>query len=628
MVVRANISAINTNRQLGLVNASLGKSTEKLSSGYRINRSADDAAGLAISEKMRRQIRGLTQATYNAQDGVSFCQIADGALNEVHAILKRCEELTIQAANGTNTQTDRAYIQAELDQLSSEIDRVHTTSTFNERNVFTDGGLTPSMASISPSDSPQTDIANYIVEWSLVDKDGNLATPQEIKATGIVGNYAGSDFAQFIIEAASNAVGKIQNAYPQLMSAASSPGIKIGLNIDTIDGVGGVLATARLELGSSESSTVMSYTLNIDTSDYNPSTFGSMTDAKKADLAATVAHEMTHLVMYDTLSNNMLGDFPGWFVEGMAQTSSGDNGWVTLRNPASINDAISTQSFMYNIYANPYGVGYVATMALGHIVSNQATVSSDSIKSGLDTLLSTMAKEKLTFDQAINKLTPYSSESDYYNKYQHADSTLLQITREILLARGTNGAGSLLAPSLSTTEADAFVPSSLNPTGTNYTVDDSNTKFSAAFGTGYTFPQPGSSSGSDTGFFLHVGSESDQTIRVKQFNMSASSIFDRRKLDVTTSEKTAITLSAIKVADENVSAVRSYYGSMQNRLEHTINNLNNVVENTTSAESLIRDTDMANEMVKFSKNQILSQAGMAMLAQTNQHNQGVLQLLS
>ena len=136
MVVQHNLTAMNSNRMLGVTTASQAKSTEKLSSGYKINRAADDAAGLSISEKMRRQIRGLTQATANAQDGISAVQTAEGALGEVHDMLQRMNELAIKAGNETLQSTDRKYIQQELEQLKEEIDRVHTTTTFNEQNLL------------------------------------------------------------------------------------------------------------------------------------------------------------------------------------------------------------------------------------------------------------------------------------------------------------------------------------------------------------------------------------------------------------------------------------------------------------------------------------------------------------
>jgi flagellin len=136
MVVQHNLTAMNSNRMLGITTSVQAKSTEKLSSGYKINRAADDAAGLAISEKMRRQIRGLTQASTNAQDGISCVQTAEGALAEVHDMLQRMNELAVQAANGTQTSTDRSYINSEIQALTSEIDRVASTTTFNEQNLL------------------------------------------------------------------------------------------------------------------------------------------------------------------------------------------------------------------------------------------------------------------------------------------------------------------------------------------------------------------------------------------------------------------------------------------------------------------------------------------------------------
>jgi flagellin len=141
MVVQHNLSAMNTSRQLNLVTSDLSKSTEKLSSGYRINRAGDDAAGLSISEKMRSQIRGLNKASSNAEDGISLIQVAEGALNESHSILQRMNELATQAANDTNTDTDRQSIQAEMDQLASELNRISSTTQFNTQNLI-DGSFT------------------------------------------------------------------------------------------------------------------------------------------------------------------------------------------------------------------------------------------------------------------------------------------------------------------------------------------------------------------------------------------------------------------------------------------------------------------------------------------------------
>ena len=165
MVVQHNLTAMNSNRMLGLTTNSQAKATEKLASGYKINRAADDAAGLAISEKMRRQIRGLTQASANAQDGISCVQTAEGALNEVHDMLQRMNELAVKAANGTNQSEDDAYIQKEIKQLISEIDRVSTTSTFNERKLL-DGSFSGITLQVGAENSADNTITMNISKMS------------------------------------------------------------------------------------------------------------------------------------------------------------------------------------------------------------------------------------------------------------------------------------------------------------------------------------------------------------------------------------------------------------------------------------------------------------------------------
>ena len=162
MVIQHNLGALNAFRQYGMVKLDNDKSVEKLSSGYRINRAGDDAAGLTISESMRYMIRGLNKASRNAQDGVSFIQVADGALGEVHSILDRCKELTTQAANDTNTDSDRDAIQKELDALYTEIDRISKETKFNTMDVFSTQGLKPDNAMpVNSSDST----AGIQIEW-------------------------------------------------------------------------------------------------------------------------------------------------------------------------------------------------------------------------------------------------------------------------------------------------------------------------------------------------------------------------------------------------------------------------------------------------------------------------------
>ena len=211
MVVQHNLQAANTNRQLGITTSAQAKSTEKLSSGYKINRAADDAAGLSISEKMRSQIRGLNKASSNAQDGVSLVQTAEGALNETHSILQRMNELATQAANGTNTSVDRSAIRAELDQLTSEINRIQSTTQFNTMNLLdgTFSGATKQMKLQVGALSGQS--INFSIANMCASKIG-LMTALSVSTFSKAGSYMKA--VQDAIEVVSkqrSAMGAIQN---------------------------------------------------------------------------------------------------------------------------------------------------------------------------------------------------------------------------------------------------------------------------------------------------------------------------------------------------------------------------------------------------------------------------------
>ena len=410
MVVQHNLTAMNSNRMLGITTKSQAKSTEKLSSGYKINRAADDAAGLSISEKMRKQIRGLTQASSNAQDGISAVQTAEGALNEVQDMLQRMNELAVKAANGTQAENDRSYIQNEIDQLVTEIDRVSTTTKFNE---------------------------SYLLKG--VNQDGTAAKLTYKTANG---------------------------------------------NITDIDETTGKKEYA---LGNAADKTVADHgTYKVATVEVLGKTYGLVTDIKD-----------------DKAGGNTLS-------EKEALDAAKANGGAT-------DGAFATQ-----------------------------------------------------------------------------DELIAQIKKDLNEA----GAGDIKSISVDkdgkvTVEAFADLNASLN-------------------------------------FSLHVGADStaDNKIDVDISMMSARGL-GVNGIQVSGNDDTNATaaIDTISAAIQKVSTQRSALGAVQNRLEHTINNLDNVVENTTSAESAIRDTDMATEMVKYSNNNILSQAGQAMLAQSNQSNQGVLSLL-
>ncbi len=631
MVVAHNLFASNANRNLGVSTGTIKKHTEKLSSGYKINRAADDAAGLTISEKMRSQIRGLTQASANAQDGISFVQTADGTLDEVSAMLKRSKELAVKASTETLTDADRAAIQSEIKSICDEIDRVQESSTFNDFRVFSEAGYPPSEADVVNGIGPANDQMQtpVTVTLAMIDAGGNQVGTTTGLTRGTVNSFSPQEqvLADFVKGAVSSAVGKLQSAYPHLMTAASTGGVEIGLELGNIDGVGTTLAYVRVGRMTSGTSTTITYTLRVDTSDYDPN---NLTDAKKSDLAATIAHEMTHAIMFDTMPGGMFGSLPPWFVEGTAQTSSGDGGWVR-RNPSE-EDLLKQ---IKDLYENEYGAGYLAAMYLGHLAgggdATGSSINPVTIKAGLDDVLTEIAKGKSLSDAIKDKVTGYNDLASFESAFVNGNSNVLQFAKNLMDQVGTTGAGSLLG-NLSDPETTVF-PATVGatPPAGNYNLNTSV----QAVGVGYTgapMPVPASQSygdGKGRDIYLQVGAANrdEQRIKVKRFNISCDSLFEGQKMDVSTAESARSSLARIDVADANVSKIRSYYGAIQNRLEHTISNLDNVVENTTAAESQIRDTDMAKEMVDYTKMNVLIQAGNAMLTQAMQTPQNVLQLL-
>ena len=460
MVVQHNMQAANANRMLNVTTGQQAKSTEKLSSGYRINRAADDAAGLTISEKMRKQIRGLDQASTNAQDGVSSVQTAEGALTEVHSMLQRMNELATQAANGTNSKdSDRQAIQDEIDQLTTEIDRVSETTKFNE---------------------------TYLLKGEAGTKTINMKAHD----AGLKGTLTdnGNGTATFVMDA---------------------------LNAGDKVSIGG-----------------KTYTI------------GSTADEVKTEV--------------DKLAKDKKFTVNGQEIT-IADTTDANAGKYT-RNDAK---GLVTAGATVKIGTDEYKVMTDAKDAAG-------TANAD----GVDDNDATVISKAHAYELASKELLAANQIGDTKGD-----------------AKIENAAGA--AGSFKITTGKAEVANSLS-------------------------------------FSLHVGADADMTnkIQVNIDAMDAASL-GIKGLNVKDASGNAATYAIDAIADavSKVSAQRSALGAVQNRLEHTIANVDNVVENTTTAESRIRDTDMAEEMVNYSKNNILAQAGQSMLAQANQSNQGVLSLL-
>ena len=432
MRIQHNISALNTHRNLGFNNAQASKNLEKLSSGYKINRAGDDAAGLAISEKMRGQIRGLDMATKNANDSISLIQTTEGALNESHAILQRMRELAVQSSNDTNVTEDRESLQKEIDQLKEELTRISTDTEFNTQKLL-NGDFKDKVFHIGANG--QQNIKLTVGDTSSVAL--GLSKEFEVKASGQITD--GTDTATFV---------------------------KGGEKEFTFDG----------------------------------------TDWKTAEGITANADQVAKLE---------------------SQVSEADK---------------------------------------------TATVNANA-----------------TFNDGANDF--FFDGTDWYE--------------------GTSATGTRLDATVTADKAkiDAAVAGTTDKTN----VINNNVKGKAEIQSGYY---------DDTAKTLTAASLTDKTAGVENGKKVQVGGFD-----LTTQKGSDAAIADIDNAIKSVSDTRSNLGAVQNRLEHTINNLGATSENLTAAESRIRDTDMAAEMMSFTKNNILMQAAQSMLAQANQQPQGVLQLL-
>ena len=466
MVVQHNMQAMNANRMLNVTTSSQAKSTEKLSSGYKINRAADDAAGLSISEKMRKQIKGLDRASTNAEDGVSAVQTAEGALTEVHSMLQRMNELAVQASNGTNSESDRDSIQNEISQLTTEIDRVSETTKFNE---------------------------TYLLKGSKGEKTKTLSA----KDAGIEGTL--------------------------------------------VDGADKATLTVSLKTGSSITIAGQKYTIKS----------GSDADVAKDSLKV--------------VQKNVSG-----------AVADGNNKVI-----------INGTTYDYDTANKTWDAGTGTTYSSAELsakVTAGDTVQIGDNKDDAVVALDYQDSKNITMTDAVDKIKKALVQA---NSVGNTDGTV----------QADDNGGKVNG------DAKDFV----------FTIDKGQTKVS-----------------NDLVFDLHVGADADMTNKI---NVNIATMDSKGlgigNINVKDDSGMAATYAIDAIADaiSTVSAQRSALGAVQNRLEHTINNLDNVVENTTSAESRIRDTDMAEEMVEYSKNNILAQAGQSMLAQANQSNQGVLSLL-
>lgn len=690
MVVTNNLAAMNANRQLGVTTSSQSKTSEKLSSGYRINRAADDAAGLTISEKMRSQIRGLTQASTNCQDGISLVQTAEGALGEVHSMLQRMNELAVKAANGTNTSADRAAIQKEVAQLSTEIDRVAESTEFNTMKLLKAEKKqnNEKSANQSLSLSDLNGISGTKLIYAEVEDD--VTTTQT--ASGSVGlTDSKYDGLKDVLKSSivPQAVNAIYSAFPTAFGYLNGSSIGIGLKLEN-NPSSSTLASVSMSAGWYTTDPItaesLSFTLTVNVAPFmNGSSVLDLTSASNSsarnDLEVTIIHEMMHAFMDEATTNGMLGysgtgttissseAYPGWFKEGMANAAAGafydGNDWVNgglgitgSKSVAAIKNILqkSNNKLSSQTSASKYGTGALAVMYLGYLQSGNSSVTESNIQSGIDTILNRLKTSDKSLNDIVTELTGYSSLSAFESSFGSKDKEAQFVqTLASLVGSGTGGvvAGfsndstilddNNLSISLFSLDTNNSTVKNVYPSDYPVFAGSSRTSSAGVSGpttSGYTPITPQDTSGASKGqttvididgqdFIIQAGAKNrdEQRITIHIDNMDATSI-GISDVDVSTIDGAKNAIDKVNSAISTVSAQRSSLGAYQNRLEHTISNLDNIVENTTAAESDIRDTDMAKTMVDYAKNNILAQAGTSMLAQANQSAQNVLALLS
>ena len=593
MVVQHNMQAANANRMLNITTSAQSKSTEKLSSGYRINRAADDAAGLSISEKMRKQIRGLDKASSNAEDGVSAVQTAEGALTEVHSMLQRMNELATQAANGTNSKdTDRKAIQDEIDQLTTEIDRVSETTKFNETYLLK--GNVDGASSKVKLNAHDAGLAGKLTD----NGNGTATFKADTLAVGDKVKIAGKEYT-------------IGN------SADSADYIKKDTVKTTVDGVGDSVTSGN---------TTTTIVAKVTTATATAATWAAGDKFKDADgtewTIATATDETAHTVKAGDIAKYLKD---GCTIVANAGKSELDGTSVVDdlgKNEVSIADTTGITALQNGIKAGDT----VTVDGTTKTVTAEDPKTYDEIKAltGLDAKDTEVkiGSKSYKIGTSTDEATGYITKDDFLAAIKDGDKVKVDTNTYTAIIKSSDDDSITLEDAYSKMAKELETASSIGADTAATVKNNGNGTFDITKGTVEVKDA--------LSFSLHVGADADMTnkINVNIDSMSAAGL-GIKGINISDDNGASATyaIDAITDAISKVSAQRSSLGAVQNRLEHTINNLDNVSENTSSAESRIRDTDMAEEMVNYSKNNILAQAGQSMLAQANQSNQGVLSLL-
>lgn len=668
MVIQHNMQAANANRMLGNIVSSQSKSTERLSSGYRINRAGDDAAGLAISEKMRGQIRGLDKASSNAQDGISLVQTAEGALQETQNILQRMRELAVQASNDTNTDDDRTQIQNEIDQLTQEVDRIANTTEFNSKKLL-DGSLTGSVnakdgktilegsfgnslvkatfTTDNTKNASHTDVIRVEVMEDFTEGKSTASTKKLTDAqldklyTDIQGKIGTTNSTDEAIDAANTTANtglddlktkadtstkatvanekELDKFVDALLAESKKADSKNGLLAEGVTKEDVKAAVSELMTAWRDAEQTATNTPKVDAAEKalrDLFTTDAVTKVGTATAAVTgnfvddanaaAAKNVAVIPVADDLNaaaTKIVAGITGAVKDIVAVENTNKVNIKKVEEKQEEVDALSNNELAYAIY--DYGKAKANLAGLTtptDAAKAEAQAKVDEAKKKLDVLN--------TDKQVINVSDLFgSSESkDFEIGSKVADDGTLEITmtnkdgsKNVITIQN---ADKLKAGDILTITSEAAVESEPAKTGSE-------------------------------ALRLQIGANAGQEMTLGINSMKASDLnivqtkegVEGKSLDVTSQANASQAVNAYDLAIQKVSTERAKMGAVQNRLEHTISNLDNTSENLQSAESSIRDVDMATEMVSYSKNNILQQAAQSMLAQANQSTQGVLSLL-
>ncbi len=608
---------------------------EKLSSGYKINRAGDDAAGLAISEKMRAQITGLQTAQKNAKDGISLVQTAEGALTEVHDMLNRMVELATQSANGTyDNATDRAQLQKEVDQLRSEIDRIADSSNFNGIKLL-DGSMATRAALAASTSTKTEDISgmdriikavadskdkphDVVGEKTILDGEGETAQKAKFEVDLSTMKFTiGSTSATKASGVISVNVGGVE--LKTLGSLTAAAGV---VNAQTV--VDNIMAnTDQFTKDASNNNQV-----ELNGVKWNVTSNGSKLIFEQAVNPKTVEEAHANFDVKVSVQGGgskfeiELDENDGTMVNGEASIKGGTV--VTQKGVAAT--GANKANTIFNITADDIKDGAkiaIGTVSLVLSIGNNTSVKEDTANPGTSKTGETIVELETTDDlnSALSKISMAIGSTVNFK------------------IKDTNGAEQTVGFQIGVSDGSKGYPSGLTVQRVNSAADDKATtgeevyfdsldKLAANFKMQVTTTTTTEAKAAQKGLTLQIGdtAESYNQLNVSIGDMHAASL-GLDKISVADQDSAAAAVDVIKAAINQVSDVRGTLGATQNRLDHTINNLSVMTENIQDAESSIRDVDVAEEMMEYTKNNILIQSAQAMLAQANQVPQGVLQLL-